>query len=59
MAKAGDRFKPGEKAPVSGFYECDSPCAHRLSTDVAGHTLPPLPEGCSGAAWKLREARPG
>jgi hypothetical protein len=49
---------PGQKAPVSGFYECDSGCGHRYSTDVAGHVLPPLPEGCTGGGWQLAQARP-
>ena len=58
MADVGDTFKPGEKTPDSGLYTCDSGCSHQWSTDVAGHTLPPLPGGCSGAEWKLAEKRP-
>ena len=26
--------------------------------DVAGHVWPPLPQGCSGGVWILKEARP-
>ncbi|WP_218952429.1 hypothetical protein [Amycolatopsis anabasis] len=51
-------FTPGQKAPVSGFYTCDSGCGHRFSTNVAGHVLPPLPEGCAGRGWRLAEQRP-
>ena len=58
MADIGDRFKPGERAPESGFYQCDCPNSHRWSTDVAGHPLPPLPEGCAGSRWTLKERRP-
>jgi hypothetical protein len=60
MATIGDdaTFKPGQKAPVSGFYECESGCRHRFSTNVAGHVLPPLPDGCSGGAWRLAEQSP-
>jgi hypothetical protein len=54
----GAVLRPGQKAPVSGFYECDSGCGHHYSTDVAGHVLPPLPEGCKGGGWRLTEARP-
>jgi hypothetical protein len=49
---------PGQRVPVSGFYECDCGTGHRYSTDVAGHVLPPLPQGCSGTGWRLAEARP-
>ncbi len=60
MASIGSNatFRPGQKAPASGFYECDCGRGHRFSTNVAGHVLPPLPEGCSGATWRLAEARP-
>jgi hypothetical protein len=51
-------FRPGQKAPVSGFYECDCGKRHRYSTDVAGHVLPPLPAECSGGVWTLAQARP-
>lgn len=49
---------PGTPTPESGFYECDCAQAHRWSTDVAGHPLPPLPSGCSGTGWRLAERRP-
>ncbi len=52
-------WKPGQKAPASGFYECDAGCWHRFSTNVAGHVLPPLPDGCAGTGWRLVEQRPG
>ncbi|WP_209448838.1 hypothetical protein [Rhodococcus qingshengii] len=58
MSTAEQTYHPGQKAPVSGFYECDCGDAHRVSTDVAGHVLPPLPQGCSGGVWRLKEARP-
>lgn len=57
MSDLGDRFKPGEPAPASGFYECDRADVYRWSTDVAGHPPPP-PPGRSGARWGLREKRP-
>lgn len=58
MAESGQLLKPGQKAPVSGFYKCDCGKEHRYSTDVAGHVLPPLPGQCSGTGWRLAEARP-
>jgi hypothetical protein len=54
----GELLHPGQKAPVSGFYECDCGQSHGYSTDVAGHILPPLPHGCSGRGWRLAQARP-
>ena len=38
--------------------DCEQRVRHRYSTDVAGHVLPPLPQGCSGSGWRLAEARP-
>jgi hypothetical protein len=58
MTTAEQTFRPGQKAPVSGFYECDCGEAHQVSTDVAGRILPPFPQGCSGSVWWLKEARP-
>lgn len=58
MSNDEQTYRPGQKAPVSGFYECNCGDAHRVSTDVAGHVLPPLPQGCSGGVWTLKEARP-
>ena len=46
------RYKPGETVPASGIYECDCGQGHHWSTDVQGHTFPPLP--CSGTTWRLR-----
>jgi hypothetical protein len=54
----GEVLHPGQKAPVSGFYECDCGKGHQYSTDVAGNVLPPLPQGCSGGGWRLAQARP-
>jgi hypothetical protein len=54
----GDKFKPGQVVPVSGFYECDATCNHEWSTDVSGHRFPPLPTGCRGAHWVLKRRRP-
>jgi hypothetical protein len=48
-----ETFRPGEKVPASGIYECDSGCGHRWSTDVKGHRFPPLPDGCKGGGWRL------
>ncbi len=47
-------WHPGEVVPESGIYECDCGAGHHWSTDVKGHRFPPLPEGCSGAAWRLQ-----
>jgi len=58
MAQIGDRFRPGQTVPVSGFYQCDASCSHQWSTDVAGHTFPPLPADCRGAYWVLKTPRP-
>ncbi|MEU4094485.1 hypothetical protein [Streptomyces sp. NPDC026673] len=46
--------RPGEKVPVSGIYECTCGNGHRFtSTDVHGHTFPPVPQECSGVGWNL------
>ncbi|WUH72026.1 hypothetical protein OHB13_37915 (plasmid) [Streptomyces sp. NBC_00440] len=56
MDEATRTFRPGEKVPVSGIYECTCGQEHRAftSTDVRGHTFPPPPSGCSGAGWSLK-----
>lgn len=51
-------LKPGERAPVSGFYDCDAGGGHRWSTDVKGHPMLTLPEECTGAVWRLAQQRP-
>lgn len=48
----GHSYKPGMTVPASGIYECDCGAAHHWSTDVQGHTFPPLP--CSGTTWHLQ-----
>jgi hypothetical protein len=50
-------FRPGERVPESGIYECTCGESHRAftSTDVKGHTFPPPPESCSGIGWNLKE----
>lgn len=58
MASVGDKFKPGDIVPDSGFYGCDSNCSHEYSTDVRGHPFPPLPHNCRGSHWVLRAKRP-
>ncbi|MFF7213812.1 hypothetical protein ACFZAU_25275 [Streptomyces sp. NPDC008238] len=46
--------RPGEKVPVIGIYECTCGQGHRFtSTDVRGHTFPPVPKQCSGIGWNL------
>jgi hypothetical protein len=46
--------RPGEKVPVSGVYECTCGKSHRFTTtDVRGHTFPPVPAGCPGVYWRL------
>ncbi|MDX2705049.1 hypothetical protein ACFYYN_41810 [Streptomyces sp. NPDC001902] len=48
--------RPGEKVPASGIYECTCGQGHRFtitSTNVQGHTFPPVPENCSGVGWNL------
>lgn len=52
---SGADVSSGSESAGQRFYECD---AHRVGTDVAGHVLPRLPQGCSGGAWRLKEARP-
>ncbi len=47
-----EHFKPGQQVPVSGIYACDCGQGHHWSTDVAGHTFPPLP--CAGSTWRLQ-----
>jgi hypothetical protein len=54
MVQVGDSFHPGEYVPVSGFYECDSGDKHSWSVDVKGHRFPPLPDGCKGGNWVLK-----
>jgi hypothetical protein len=48
-------FRPGEIVPDSGIYECDCGQGHHWSTDVKGHRFPPLPEGCSGGTWAMKD----
>jgi hypothetical protein len=55
----GDVFRPGSKVQASGIYECDSPgCDHQWSTNVKGHTFPPMQHGCDGRGWRLRNRTP-
>jgi hypothetical protein len=58
MSTTEGTYRPGQKAPVSGFNECGCGDVHRVSTDVAGHVLPPWPQGCSGGVWQLKDERP-
>ncbi|WSD65781.1 hypothetical protein OIE69_43530 (plasmid) [Actinacidiphila glaucinigra] len=45
---------PGEKVLASGICECTCGQGHRFtSTDVQGHTFPPVPQECSGVGWNL------
>ncbi|MDX2703637.1 hypothetical protein PV350_12295 [Streptomyces sp. PA03-6a] len=45
---------PGKRVPVSGIYACTCGQGHRFtSTDVEGHTFPPVPKDCSGIGWNL------
>lgn len=42
--------RPGEKIPASGIYECTCGQGHRFtSTDVQGHSFPPVPQ----VGWNL------
>ncbi|MEU8775602.1 hypothetical protein [Streptomyces sp. NPDC048606] len=52
-----EQWKPGEVVPRSGIYACDCGKEHQWSrsTDVRGHRFPPLPYGCTGKAWTLRD----
>jgi len=54
MAHVGDSFHPGHEVPESGFYECDAGDSHRWSVNVKGHRFPPLPDGCKGHGWVLK-----
>jgi hypothetical protein len=56
MAAAGESHHPGTKVTDSGICECDGGCGH--STNVRGHTFPPLPEGCKGGGWRLTTRTP-
>ncbi len=60
MAQIGETVtvKPGHRAPVSGYDDCDTGCGHRRSTDVHGHRMPPLPDGYRGGTWRPSERRP-
>lgn len=58
QASVGDVFKPGQKVRASGIYKCDSGCGHSYSTNVKGHTFPPMDDGCSGQGWKLESKTP-
>jgi hypothetical protein len=51
-----ESYRPGEQVPVSGIYECDCGQSHQTSTDIQGHTFPPLPGECSGSTWTLKTA---
>ncbi|MDK1348957.1 hypothetical protein QNO09_38055 [Streptomyces sp. 378] len=51
-----ESYRPGEKVPESGIYQCDCGQSHEYSTDVKGHPFPPLPQGCSGIGWTLKTA---
>ncbi|UQA90650.1 hypothetical protein [Streptomyces halobius] len=50
-----ESFRPGEIVPDSGIYECNCGQHHHWSTDVKGHRFPPVPQGCSGSAWILKD----
>jgi len=54
MATTGDVFRPGQEVPQSGFYECDAGDKHSWSVNVRGHRFPPLPGGCKGGGWVLK-----
>lgn len=54
MTENGQIYHPDTKVPQSGIYECSGGCGH--STDVKGHTFSPLPDGCEGAGWVLKQA---
>jgi hypothetical protein len=58
LLPAQQMFRPGEKVPQSGTYECTCGQSHQVftSTDVRGHAFPPPPNGCSGIGWNLKEA---
>lgn len=51
----GESFHPGQEVPeVPGFYEYDAGDSHRWSVNVKGHRFPPLPDGCKGRGWVLK-----
>lgn len=56
--REGDVFRPGQKVRTSGIYECDGGCDHQWSTNVKGHTFPPMRDGCDGQGWRLRTQTP-
>ena len=37
-----------------GFYECVAGDKHSWSVNVRGHRFPPLPDGCKGGGWVLK-----
>ncbi|WP_280399826.1 hypothetical protein [Nocardia carnea] len=46
-------LRPGQTAPVTGAYECDTGCGHIHHAESAGRPLPELPFGCRGDGWRL------
>lgn len=52
-------YHPGETVPASGIYECDGQgCDHQWSTNVKGHTFPPMRDGCAGQGWRMKSETP-
>jgi hypothetical protein len=54
----GDVFKPGQRVPVSGIYECNADCRHTWSADVKSDHFPPLQDDCTAHGWKLTAKTP-
>lgn len=56
---AGQVYHPGETVPASGIYECDGQgCDHQWSTNVKGHTFPPMHGDCAGRGWRMKSQTP-
>jgi hypothetical protein len=66
MAKVGDEFKTGEKAPVAGDYDyvrhtsqtsCTPTQEERRIPMEEGNTFPPHRSCAQGVIWKLTRIR--
>jgi hypothetical protein len=50
-------YKPGDRVPEIGIYECEGHAEHSFEAQTLGE-FPPLPEGCEGGRWVLVKRGP-